>query len=155
ALLQLDQPVTSVAPVAIGAPGGADGLIMGRGRTLPPGSGNEAQSLDTTLREAPLRPLSDKQCADAYKTAHGNSGERYDAKRMLCAIDGDGKDPLYSGCNGDSGGPFYGGTHEAPVLYGVVSWGGYRCGADHLPSVFADASRDRAFITAGTPVWQP
>jgi D-alanyl-D-alanine carboxypeptidase len=32
------------------------------------------------------------------------------------------------------------------VLLGVVSWAGARCGADHLPSVFAQVSRYRTFI---------
>jgi hypothetical protein len=52
---------------------------------------------------------------------------------MLCAIDVDGRSPLSSGCNGDSGGPLYTGTPAAPVVLGIVSWGGARCGADHRP----------------------
>jgi hypothetical protein len=74
---------------------------------------------------------------------------------MLCAIDVDGLAPLSSGCNGDSGGPLYAGTPQAPVLLGVVSWGGSRCGADHLPSVFADAARYRAFIADASPTVAP
>jgi hypothetical protein len=74
---------------------------------------------------------------------------------MLCAIDADGKEPLYSGCNGDSGGPLWTGPPNAPVQLGVVSWGGDRCGADHLPSVFADVARYRAFILAPAPTWAP
>ena len=59
---------------------------------------------------------------------------------MLCAIDVDGAAPLSSGCNGDSGGPLYSGPPTAPGSHGVVSWGGLRCGADHLPSVFTDVA---------------
>ena len=33
--------------------------------------------------------------------------------------------------------------------------GGSRCGADHLPSVFADATRYRSFILDPTPIWEP
>jgi hypothetical protein len=36
-----------------------------------------------------------------------------------------------------------------------VSWGGDRCGADHLPSVFADVARYRGFILDPSPVWAP
>jgi hypothetical protein len=40
------------------------------------------------------------------------------------------------------------------VQLGVVSWGG-ECGADHRPSVFADVSRYRDFITDPSPTWAP
>ena len=73
----------------------------------------------------------------------------------FCAIDSDGLAPLSSGCNGDSGGPLYAGPASAPVLLGVVSYGGSRCGADHLPSVFAEVGRLRLFITDPDPVWAP
>jgi hypothetical protein len=71
---------------------------------------------------------------------------RFNTARMLWAVDVDGLAPLSSGCNGDSGGPLYSGTPQAPVLLGVVSWGGSRCGADRLPSVFAEVARYRDFI---------
>jgi secreted trypsin-like serine protease len=41
------------------------------------------------------------------------------------------------------------------VLLGVVSWGGSKCGADRLPSVFAQVSRYRSFITDPSPMWAP
>jgi hypothetical protein len=72
---------------------------------------------------------------------------------MLC--DPDGLAPLSSGCNGDSGGPCVAGGNEAPVLLDVVSWGGDRCGADHLPSVFAEVDRYRDFIMDPDPTWAP
>jgi hypothetical protein len=74
---------------------------------------------------------------------------------MLCAIDADGRAPLYSGCYGDSDGPLWTGSANAPVQLGVVSWGGDRCGADHLPSVFADVARYRDFIGDRSPAWAP
>jgi hypothetical protein len=80
-------------------------------------------------------------------------GERLDAARMLCAIDVDGERPLSSACVGDSGGPLYAGSRRAPRVVGVVSWGGARCGADRLASVFAEADRYAAFATAPAPVW--
>jgi hypothetical protein len=74
---------------------------------------------------------------------------------MRCAVDADGREPLSSGCFGDSGGPLVAGTNAAPVQLGVVSWGGDKCGADHSPSVFADVTRYRAFITDPSPTWGP
>jgi hypothetical protein len=113
------------------------GWILGRGRSTAPGSG-QTEPFDGKLRQATLRTISDKECAKDFKHERGNGGERFDAKRMVCAIDVDGKSSLSSGCNGDSGGPLYTGSDAAPALIGVVSFGGSRCGADLLPSVFAE-----------------
>jgi hypothetical protein len=154
ALIQLDQPVTTVAPVTLAAAVPSRGTILGRGRSTAPGSG-KPEPFDGKLRQATLRTLSDRACARAFRHDQGNGGERFDAKRMLCAIDADGKAPLSSGCNGDSGGPLYVGAAASPELLGVVSYGGARCGADHLPSVFADVRHYRAFITDPDPVWAP
>ena len=157
AIVQLDAPVTTVAPVALGATPGAEAWILGRGRQFAPGTGHSEKEILSAsgLRQAPLRPISDQQCAAAWKHRRGNAGERFDAARMLCAIDVDGLEPLSSGCNGDSGGPLYTGTAAAPVLLGVVSWGSTRCGADHTPSVFAEVARYRDFITDPSPTWAP
>jgi hypothetical protein len=150
ALVQLDQPVSTVAPIPLGTTVPKEGVVVGRGRSTAPGSG-QTEPFDGKLRQATLRTISDKECAKDFEHARGNGGERFDAKRMLCAIDVDGKAPLSSGCNGDSGGPLYTGS----ALVGVVSFGGSRCGADHLPSVFADVRHYRAFITDPDPVWAP
>ena len=154
ALIQLDQPVTTVAPVTLGGAVPPRGWILGRGRSTAPGSG-QTEPFDGKLRQATLRPISDARCARAFRHERGNGGERFDAKRMVCAIDVDGRAPLSSGCNGDSGGPLYAGSDAAPVLLGVVSFGGSRCGADHLPSVFAEVSHYRSFIADPDPVWAP
>jgi hypothetical protein len=74
---------------------------------------------------------------------------------MLCAIDADGRAPLSSGCNGDSGGPLFTGPVTAPRILGVVSYGGLRCGADHLPSVFAEVDRYRRFVLQPRPTLAP
>ena len=160
AIVQLDAPVTTVAPVTRSAPRPrrrAEAWILGRGRQFAPGTGHSEKEILSAsgLRQAQLRPMSDKQCAASWKHRRGNAGERFDAARMLCAIDVDGVEPLSSGCNGDSGGPLYTGTAAAPVLLGVVSWGSTRCGADHTPSVFAEVARYRDFITDPSPTWAP
>lgn len=142
AIVQLDAPVPGVPAVKVGGTPGAAATILGNGLTVAPGSAAAAQIQE--LREAVLRPISDVKCAKAYRRDRGNGGERFDAARMLCATDADGKAPLSSGCNGDSGGPLYAGPREAPVLLGVISWGGARCGADRLPNVYGDVTRDPA-----------
>jgi secreted trypsin-like serine protease len=154
AIMQLDQPVAAIAPVTLGSANVAQATILGRGRSTPPGSGAN-ETFDFELRGATLRLMSDGSCAEAWKHQKGNSGESFDAARMLCAIDVDGRAPLSSGCDGDSGGPLYTGTPAAPVVLGFVSWGGSRCGADHLPSVFADAARYRSFLLSPSPTWAP
>lgn len=152
ALVQLDAPVTTAAPAALGTTVPARGWILGRGRSTAPGSGLP-EPFDGKLRQATLRTISDAACAKKFARAHGNGGERFVATRMLCAIDVDGKAPLSSGCEGDSGGPLYAGSPAAPALLGVVSWGGSRCGADHLPSVFAEVRHYVGFVTDPDPVW--
>jgi len=47
------------------------------------------------------------------------------------------------------------GTYDAPRVLGVVSFGGNECGADHLPSVFAEVARYRSFILSAHPVLAP
>ena len=107
------------------------------------------------LRQATLRQITDAECAKAFKGRTPGTGETFDAARMRCAIDPDGREPLSSGCFGDSGGPLIAGTNAAPVQIGVVSWGGDKCGADHSPSVFADVERYRSFISDPDPTWAP
>ena len=82
--------------------------------------------------------MSDRECKRTWGKALGNDGEHFKDSTMLCAIDPDGRAPLSSGCNGDSGAPLYTGPNTAPRILGVVSYGGLKCGADHLPSVFAE-----------------
>jgi secreted trypsin-like serine protease len=152
AIIQMDAPAAGITPVALGAANVPQATILGRGRSTVPGAG---ETFDLELRDATLKLMSDSSCAKAWKHHKGNGGESFNAARMVCAIDADGAAPLSSGCNGDSGGPFYTGTAAAPVVFGLVSWGGSRCGADHLPSVFADAARYRSFILDPTPIWEP
>jgi secreted trypsin-like serine protease len=155
ALIELAQPVSGVPLVTLGGANAAEALLIGRGRPVAPGTGHsEAESFDTTLRAATLKTISDAACARAFKGYRPATLERFDP-RMRCSIDADGRAPLYSGCFGDSGGPLWTGSATAPVQLGVVSWGGDGCGADHLPSVFADVARYRAFILDPSPVWAP
>jgi hypothetical protein len=143
----LRAPLENVAGVTIGGTPGAEAWILGRGRRFAPGTGHsETATLAASgLRQAALRPMSDKQCAAAWKHRSGNAGEHFDAARMLCAIDVDGLEPLSSGCNGDSGGPLYSGTAAAPVLLGVVVT---KADAGHPLVCSVAASNDGGISTA-------
>ena len=158
AIVQLNAPVTSVTPVTLAGAGSTTepARIIGVGNIYAPGTGrSEAEMLKGGLHQAVLRQVSDADCATVYKTNRPGTGERFNAARMRCAVDVDGRQPLSSGCFGDSGGPLIAGTDAAPIQLGVTSWGGDRCGADHSPSVFADVSRYRDFILDATPTWAP
>jgi hypothetical protein len=155
AIVGLDQPVTGVPVVALGGAEPGVARILGQGRPFAPGTGHSEAEMygSSELRTADLKTIGDRECATLFKTYKNPTGEKFDP-RMLCATDVDGLEPLSSGCFGDSGGPLWTGTPEAPIQLGVVSWGG-NCGADHRPSVFADVSRYRAFITGPAPTWAP
>jgi Trypsin len=154
-LIQLDAPVLGVPPVTIGGPLPATVKIVGRGMFTAPPPGSTTGDLDEQVRIAALRPITDAECARAYRRRRGHDGERFHAAQMFCATDIDGLPPLSSPCFGDSGGPIYSGPESAPVIHGTVSWGGTRCGADLLPSVYASVKHGRDFITARSPAWAP
>ena len=154
AIMGLNAPVTRVRPVPLQqrrARLPRRVRLLGRGRTLAP---RRAGDEEGQLREARLASVGDGACGRLWRE-HPQHGDRFSAARMLCAIDADGRAPLSSGCNGDSGGPEYSGTHRRPRLLGVISWGDHRCGAGHLPSVSAEVAHYRAFVLAHKPVWEP
>ena len=154
AIVRLARPVTdrTLVAVAEGPPTTNLTLLGGGLTTVKAGRTGDGRG---DLRRTKLKPLTDAECAESYKGHPGNSGERFIAGPMLCATDPNGGSPFASGCNGDSGGPLFGGGAAAPVIYGVVSWGGDSCGADRRPSVFADVIAFRDFILAPDPEWAP
>jgi hypothetical protein len=149
AIIQLDQPVPNVAPAALGGEAPKRATVLGRGASRPNQTGFGV------LREATLKTVSDAACKRIYRRARGNGGERFNGARMICSTDVNGRPPLSSACVGDSGGPLYTGTKQQPVLVGIVSFGGARCGADRLPSVFTQVARYTGFILNPAPVWAP
>ena len=153
AIIQLDRPVTSVRPVPLLQPGARlpDRVrILGQGTTRVDGPTGR-----TPLREATLRTLRDPACERLWKRSRSEYRGHFRPAAEVCAIDADGRAPLDSVCAGDSGGPILAGTRARPVLVGIISWTGERCGADKLPTVGADASHFRAFLSAAAPVWAP
>jgi hypothetical protein len=150
AIVMLDRPIEGVPAVTLGGAVPERATILGKGLTKA-----GATQPAATLRRAELRTLTDQECRSTWGKARGNDGERFRGSTMLCGIDADGRAPLSSGCNGDSGGPFYTGPESAPRILGVVSYGGLKCGADHLPSVFAEVERFRSFVLAPRPTLAP
>jgi hypothetical protein len=153
AIVALDQPVPGVRPAA---PATARTRIPGRLRLIGSGVTQPDRRIEIgSLRQATLRTVADRSCARTWRTHRGNGDERFDARRMLCAVDANGRRPLSSACYGDSGGAMYAGSLQRPVLLGVTSWVGPGCGTDHLPSVGARVSHYRAFALNANPVWAP
>lgn len=154
AVVRLATPVTDVRPATLNAgPLPPVAKLLGNGFVHPPSSG--AKSFGGGLHSTMLRTMTDAECAAAYKGRKGNGGEHFVARSMLCATDLDNKAPLTSGCNGDSGGPLYGGTDATPLLLGIVSYGGLECGQDRLPNVYADVAAHRAWILSPNVTWAP
>jgi hypothetical protein len=153
AIVALDQPVPGVQPAALAT---ARTHIPKRLRLLGSGVTQPDRRVEIgSLRQATLSTVSDRACARTWRRHRGNGDERFDARRMVCAVDVNGRRPLGSACYGDSGGAMYAGSLERPVLLGVTSWVGPGCGTDHLPSVGARVSHYRAFALSPDPVWAP
>ena len=158
AIVALDRPVTHVRPVTLP---GRDArtprkvTVVGRGQINAPRRGKTALPGLFPPRRATLKTLSDSDCGRLWKRSRTKYRNRFEAKSELCATDRDGRSPRDSVCAGDSGGPMIGGTLARPILFGVISWTGPRCGADRLPSVAADTRRFHAFLTNPAPIWAP
>jgi secreted trypsin-like serine protease len=152
AIVQLDRPVSRVRPVRLME--ASDRLparvhILGMGQTQLDGPSGH-----TSLRRATLKTVRDADCERRWKRSRAKLRNRFRAASEVCAIDADGRAPLDSVCNGDSGGPIIAGTLEQPVLVGIISWAG-ECGADKLPTVGEETAHYRDFLAAAQPVWAP
>ena len=150
AVIALTAPVAGVTPLPVAsrrtARPGRRGRVLGQGVSRAP----RAAAI-SGLRQVDLEVLADRRCSAFYRRHGGPDTRRaFVPADMLCAGDPDGRRPYRSACVGDSGGPLV----VAGALAGVVSWG-ERCGAELDPTVFTDAARHRAFLTARDPVWAP
>jgi hypothetical protein len=158
AIVQLDRPVTGVRPAALPPPSARVSRrvrVLGQGQIAAPAPGKRAPSGVFRLRQAILRSIGDPACDTAWRRSGTRYRTRFEAALMVCAIDADGRGPRASVCAGDSGGPLVSGSLARPVLLGVISWTGPRCGADRLPSVAAEVDHYRAFLADPDPVWAP
>jgi hypothetical protein len=158
AIVALDRPVTGVRPAALPAEDARTPrrlTILGRGQIHAPPPGRTAAPGLFPLRRATLRTVGDTDCARTWRRSGTKYRTRFRASSDVCATDVDGRAPRSSVCAGDSGGPMIGGTLARPVLLGIISWTGPRCGADRLPSVAMDTRRYLEFLTDPAPVWAP
>jgi secreted trypsin-like serine protease len=152
AVLRLAEPVTTVAPVPLAAPGdaaaaavaaGAEATVVGWGITRTQLRG---APLATRLQEGRLRVLSDASCDEVF-----GRDASYRRSVMLCAGTRNRfRRPATSPCLGDSGGPLVAGAAQV----GIVSFG-ISCGGLREPTVFARVSALRDFTDAPEPVWTP
>lgn len=142
AIIRLDRPVTKVEPVPLATTTPAKVRILGQGKLAW-----DAPTGRNQLRQATLTTLADSACGPKWKGT--KYAKRFQARSEVCAS---GKASV---CAGDSGGPMIGGTLADPVLIGIISWTGPRCGEDKLPSVSAEAAHYAGFLLAADPVWAP
>lgn len=142
------------AAVAAGSVLPARVVILGRGQLHAPRPGRRAATGLFPLRRASLRTLGDAECGRAWKRSRTRYRARFAAATDVCATDPAGP-PFSSVCAGDPGGPMITGRLARPVLLGVISWTGPRCGADRLPSVSVDARAFRDFLLDPSPRWAP
>jgi hypothetical protein len=151
ALVMLDAPVEGVPPVALGGAPVDRMQFIGEGetRSFPPRDSDFIEG--EILREAVLRPRSDRSCARAL--AHPSRGDqRYHALTMLCAVGADNKRAGL--CVGDSGSPLFAGSRDDARIVGIASWSTGPCG--HVgPSVFVKVDHYLSFVTDPAPTLAP
>ena len=154
-LLELDEPITELAPVAIAA---ADEGLTAPG-TLATTIGFGASKLvrrrprgEGTFRSAVVKVQAKADCLPELRGP-------VIRKWSICTRDPRLPDPgaappFASGCFGDSGGPLLADPGDGPRLIGVVSHGS-ACGTEGDPEIYGDASRAAAYLVSDEPHWAP
>ncbi len=152
-VLQLDRPVTDVAPVPLATAAdrlttpGQEVTIIGRGVPV----------YDQSPRDLIFRSGSGAIAPDAR--CGGVIGSAFQQGWSLCTVDPrapadpDAPGTFVSTCYGDSGGPLLAVKDGVTFDLGTVS-GGEECGSAH-GDVYGDAVRGRTFALTGRPVWTP
>jgi secreted trypsin-like serine protease len=142
ALVLLARParLPALAVAQAPPPGGARGVVYGRGQTATAGQPERPLALALTA-------LPGAACAAAY-------GPRFHDPSLLCVRDEQGSPPALP-CGGDSGSPFV----VDGALAGVVAWGNETklrgCGEGRDPEAFADVAAARRLVTDPDPVLAP
>ena len=151
AVIQLDAPVTTVAPVPLGPdPTPPRVTVLGRGASTSHRRGAPARCARRRCGPVGDRACARSSAAPAATTASASARRGWSARSTSTAA---GRSPPRASATAAA--RCSAARHAAPVLYGIVSFGGDRCGADRLPSVFAEVARYRDFILAPAPVWAP
>jgi secreted trypsin-like serine protease len=108
--------------------------VAGWGATRP-GGGRSSKILLAT----PQHPVKPRRCIRAH-------GHRFDAQTQICTRGDElGERSYTTACYGDSGGPLIADTPTADLVVGVVSYGGFRCGAPN-PTVYFRVASALRFI---------
>jgi secreted trypsin-like serine protease len=147
AVINLKDPTTAPA-VALADMGtqasettpGAEVRVAGWG-----GTERDGGSPSDILLDVALFTISDEDCS-----SHFNFFQEFEE---VCAFGEQGLDGKYDdSCFGDSGGPLVADTPGDPVLVGIVSYGGPKCGVQK-PGVYQEIGLNRNWIyrKANTP----
>ena len=155
AIAQLDQPVTSVAPVTLGD-SRENARIIGFGNIFAPGTGHsEADMLRGGLHQATLRQVVRRRLRRGLPDQHSRHGRalqrRPDALRGRRRRQAAAQLGLLRRQRRRADRRHQRGAGAARRR----QLGRRPCGADHSPCVFADVARYRAFILDPTPTWGP
>jgi secreted trypsin-like serine protease len=170
ALVVLARPVAGAVPLGLAAappPAGAPVTVLGHGRTGPGLAGAGTQRpIEVTPEEAQRagRAAVGDVLQRAGQVVVDPAACRATYGRLLrpgalCTVDPDPARNAHA-CAGDSGGPVVAdGPAGAPVLAGIVSWGGEvrdrGCGEGREPDVAMDVSAHLAWITQAAPALAP
>jgi hypothetical protein len=155
ALVQLDAPITDIAPVRLATR--ADVALYAPG-TLVTTLGYGITFVGQTeprgvLHSGVVEIRADGTCRSLLTPFH--AADDYNAAAMLCTTDPDAQKPFVSGCNGDSGGPLVAAAAGADLQVGLDDWG-VHCGThDGDPENYADIAAIDAFATVHSPQWAP
>jgi len=144
AVLDLDGPVTGIAPIKLSRSSedsleqaGHFATVAGWGNTIAqPASGTSGNNYPDRMRAARVPLVSDSRAKQVYGGGFVSS--------LMVAAGEKGKDT----CQGDSGGPMFTKTSDKYRQIGITSFG-YGCAAAGYPGVYTEvnSSSIRGFIT--------
>jgi hypothetical protein len=155
AILQLNAPITTIAPIRLAQP--ADGALYAGGAPLTTigfGSVDADGNGSGVLRFAHVQARSDAECSALL--APLDAADSFVGAAMTCTTDPDKVAPFSSGCYGDSGGPLVAqATDGTLVQVGVDDWG-VACGFKNGdPENYVEVPVIAAFALAAAPSWRP
>src|SRR4051794_18502446 len=155
AVLQLDQPVTDIAPMRLATP--ADAGLYAAGTmvtTMGTGSSSYSGNGDGPFRTAQVQIRSDEDCTAMIRKE--DRLELWKPAQMICTTDPDAKPPYASACYGDSGSPLVAVTPDNTLIQvGMDSWGA-KCGEDKGgPEEYTDVAAVSEFALDPAVAWRP
>ena len=155
AILQLDAPVTDVAPIRLAQP--ADAPLYAAGApvtTVGYGSIDRQGNGADVLRFAEVQARSDAECTTLL--APLGAATTFVGATMICTTDPDGAPPYRSACYGDSGSPLVATAPDGTLVQvGVDDWGvacGFRNGD---PENYVEVPTIATFALSPAPVLRP